>query len=79
MLTFQNLPRCLLNELQGCFVICCKDDASVTTDSSAVEVEKDSGSSPNGKRVAQDADVVNVGELSTNVRRTRKKLSKVNN
>ncbi|XP_022032870.1 uncharacterized protein LOC110933982 [Helianthus annuus] len=44
-----------------------------------VEVEKDSGSSPNGKRMARDADVVNVGELSTNVRRTWKKLTKVNN
>ncbi|XP_035830073.1 uncharacterized protein LOC118479579 [Helianthus annuus] len=52
------------------------DAISVTADSSAVEVEKDSGSSPNGKRMAQDADVVNVDELSTNVRRTRKKLSK---
>lgn len=60
-------------------MICCKDVVSVTADSSAVEVEKDSGSSPNGKRMAQDADVVNVGELSTNVRRTRKKLTKVNN
>ncbi|XP_022027961.1 uncharacterized protein LOC110929144 [Helianthus annuus] len=52
---------------------------SVTADSSVVEVEKDSGSSPNGKRMAQDADVANVGELSTNVRRTRKKVTKVNN
>ncbi|XP_021991424.1 replication protein A 70 kDa DNA-binding subunit A-like [Helianthus annuus] len=56
-----------------------EDAVSVTANSSAVEVEKDSGSSPNGKRMAQDADVVNVGELSTNVRRTRKKLTKVNN
>ncbi|XP_022024784.1 uncharacterized protein LOC110925121 [Helianthus annuus] len=56
-----------------------RDVVSVTADSSAVEVEKDSGSSPNGKRMAQDADVVNVGELSTNVRRTQKKLAKVNN
>ena len=60
-------------------MICWKDAVSVTADSSAVEVEKDSGSSPNGKRMAKDADVVNVGELSTNVRRTRKKLTKVNN
>ncbi|XP_035832819.1 uncharacterized protein LOC118481715 [Helianthus annuus] len=37
-----------------------RDVVSVTADSSAVEVEKDSGSSPNGKRMAQDADVVNV-------------------
>ncbi|XP_021974712.1 uncharacterized protein LOC110869801 [Helianthus annuus] len=56
-----------------------RDVVSVTADSSAVEVEKDSGSSRNGKRMARDADVVNVGELSTNVRRTRKKLTKVNN
>ncbi|XP_022014475.1 uncharacterized protein LOC110913971 [Helianthus annuus] len=56
-----------------------RDAVSVTADSSVVEVEKDSGSSPNGKRMAQDADVANVGELSTNVRRTRKKLTKVNN
>ncbi|XP_022031492.1 uncharacterized protein LOC110932469 [Helianthus annuus] len=56
-----------------------QDAVSVTADFSAVEVEKDSGSSPNGKRIAQDVDVVNIGELSTNVRRTRKKLSKVNN
>ncbi|XP_021980190.1 uncharacterized protein LOC110876324 [Helianthus annuus] len=56
-----------------------RDAVSVTADSSAVEVEKDYGSSPNGKRMAQDADVVNIGELSTNVRRTRKKLTKVNN
>ncbi|XP_021995815.1 uncharacterized protein LOC110892998 [Helianthus annuus] len=56
-----------------------RDVVSVTADSSAVEVENDSRSTPNGNRIAQDADVVNVGELSTNVRRTRKKLSKVNN
>ncbi|XP_022032893.1 uncharacterized protein LOC110934004 [Helianthus annuus] len=56
-----------------------RDVISVKADSSAIEVEKDSGSSPNGKRIAQDVDVVNVGELSTNGRRTRKKLSKVNN
>ncbi|KAJ0878313.1 putative nucleic acid-binding protein [Helianthus annuus] len=56
-----------------------RDAVSVTADSSVVEVEKDSGSSPNGKRMAKDADVANVGELSTNVRRTRKKLTKVNN
>ncbi|XP_021988903.2 uncharacterized protein LOC110885508 [Helianthus annuus] len=43
------------------------DVVSVTADSSAVEVEKDSRSSPNGKRMAQDADVVNVDELFTNV------------
>ncbi|XP_021985205.1 replication protein A 70 kDa DNA-binding subunit A-like [Helianthus annuus] len=56
-----------------------RDAVSVTADSSAVEVEKDSISSPNGKRMAQNADVVNVGELSTNVRRTQKKLTKLNN
>ncbi|XP_035831902.1 uncharacterized protein LOC118480975 [Helianthus annuus] len=56
-----------------------RDVVSVTANSSVVEVEKDSGSSPNGKRMAQDADVANVGELSTNARRTRKKLTKVNN
>ncbi|KAJ0788619.1 hypothetical protein HanPI659440_Chr05g0193871 [Helianthus annuus] len=79
MLTFQNVPRCLLNELQSCFVICCKDVVSVTADSSAVEIKKDSVPSLNGKRTVQEVDVVNVGELSSNVRRTQKKLSKVNN
>ncbi|XP_035845863.1 uncharacterized protein LOC110943580 [Helianthus annuus] len=56
-----------------------QDVVSVTADSSVVEVEKDSGSSPNGKQMTQDADVANVDELSTNVRRTRKKLTTVNN
>ncbi|XP_035833018.1 uncharacterized protein LOC110876774 [Helianthus annuus] len=57
------------------------------SDSSQVSVERTSRplklkrilDRPNGKRMAQDPDVANVGELSTNVRRTRKKLTKVNN
>ncbi|XP_035843922.1 uncharacterized protein LOC110931384 [Helianthus annuus] len=52
---------------------------SESSQMSAERTSRDSGSSPNGKLMALDADVVNVGELSTNVRRTRKKLTKVNN
>ncbi|XP_022023819.2 uncharacterized protein LOC110924090 [Helianthus annuus] len=55
-----------------------KDVLSVTADSSVVEVEKDSGSSPNGKRSVQHVEGLNVGELSSNNKRNRKKPSKFN-
>ncbi|XP_022040445.1 replication protein A 70 kDa DNA-binding subunit A-like [Helianthus annuus] len=54
---------------------CSQDIVSITVDSSVVQIEKDFSSSPNRKRTVQDVDVVNVSELSSNMRRGRSHLS----
>ncbi|XP_022041196.1 uncharacterized protein LOC110943770 [Helianthus annuus] len=54
-----------------------KDVVSVTVNSSVVEAEKDSGTSPNGKRSLQEVEGQNVGELSSNNKNNRKKSSRV--
>ncbi|MFS7900200.1 hypothetical protein Hanom_Chr00s099458g01803111 [Helianthus anomalus] len=54
-----------------------KDVVFVTSDSSVVEAEKDSGASPNGKRSLQEVEVQNAGELSSS-NKTRKKPSRIN-
>ncbi|KAK1416423.1 hypothetical protein QVD17_32214 [Tagetes erecta] len=57
-----------------------KDVVSVMADSSMMTSENDSATSPNGKRsVEKDDDNLNVGELSTNTKRSRKKPSKFEN
>ncbi|XP_022024348.2 uncharacterized protein LOC110924665 [Helianthus annuus] len=55
-----------------------KDVISVMADSSVVEAEKDSATSPNGKRSLQDVEGQNVGELSSNNKRNRRKPSRLN-
>ncbi|XP_021974656.1 uncharacterized protein LOC110869735 [Helianthus annuus] len=55
-----------------------KDVVSVMADSSVVEAEKDSATSPNGKRSLQDVEGQNVGELSSNNKRSRRKPSRLN-
>ncbi|KAJ0913307.1 putative nucleic acid-binding protein [Helianthus annuus] len=50
---------------------------SVTADSSVVEAEKDSGTSPNGKRSLQDVEGQNIGELSSSSKNNRKRSSRV--
>ncbi|XP_022025015.1 uncharacterized protein LOC110925368 [Helianthus annuus] len=55
-----------------------KDVVSVMSDSSVVEAEKDSATSPNGKRSLQDVEGQNVGELSSNNKRSRRKPSRLN-
>ncbi|XP_021975519.1 uncharacterized protein LOC110870647 [Helianthus annuus] len=55
-----------------------KDVVSVTADSSVVEAEKDSSTSPNGKRSVQEVEGQNVGELSSNNKKNRKKSSRLN-
>ncbi|XP_022040896.1 uncharacterized protein LOC110943454 [Helianthus annuus] len=55
-----------------------KDVVSVMADSSVVEAEKDSATSPNGKRSLQDVEGQNVGELSSNNKRNRRKPSRLN-
>ncbi|XP_022003738.1 uncharacterized protein LOC110901201 [Helianthus annuus] len=54
-----------------------KDVVSVMADSSVVEAEKDSTTSPNGKRSLQDVEGQNVGELSSNNKRNRRKPSRL--
>ncbi|KAJ0627464.1 putative nucleic acid-binding, replication factor A [Helianthus annuus] len=54
-----------------------KDVVSVTADSSVVEAEKDSGTSPNGKRSLQDVEGQNIGELSSSSKNNRKRSSRV--
>ncbi|KAJ0843588.1 putative nucleic acid-binding, replication factor A [Helianthus annuus] len=54
-----------------------KDVVSVTADSSIVEAEKDSGTSPNGKRSLQDVEGQNIGELSSSSKNNRKRSSRV--
>ncbi|XP_022042419.1 uncharacterized protein LOC110945091 [Helianthus annuus] len=55
-----------------------KDVVFVTADSSVVKAEKDSGTSPNGKRSVQEVEGQNVGELSSNNKKNRKKSSRLN-
>ncbi|KAJ0582116.1 putative nucleic acid-binding, replication factor A [Helianthus annuus] len=55
-----------------------KDVVSVTADSSVVEAEKDSGTSPNGKRSVHEVEGQNVGELSSNNKKNRKKSARLN-
>ncbi|XP_022031519.1 uncharacterized protein LOC110932498 [Helianthus annuus] len=55
-----------------------KDVVYVMADSSVVEAEKDSATSPNGKRSLQDVEGQNVGELSSNNKRSRRKPSRLN-
>ncbi|XP_035845173.1 replication protein A 70 kDa DNA-binding subunit B-like [Helianthus annuus] len=52
-----------------------KDVVSVMADSSVVEAEKDSATSPNGKRSLQDVEGQNVGELSSNNKRKPSRLN----
>ncbi|KAI3726888.1 hypothetical protein L1987_66694 [Smallanthus sonchifolius] len=66
----------IISELQSFDDNADEDAFSVTADSSAVEAEIDSGTTPNGKRCVQVVDTQIVGDLSSTAKRIRKKPSK---